>query len=145
MMSCKLCFEDICEEEIVKYRLSPTEEFKDFVYCIDCLEMLTNSIWKNYISLLKKADCEKSLMSVIELGPPINFRDTYIEENKEIYEFSHRNEVKSAKLTGSLSIEERNELHKKLVDIAVKSKNGENVDDFDYIGNITKLLQEYNL
>ncbi len=148
-MSCKFCFEDIIEESKVQYRLSNVEDFKDFVYCLDCLNLLINTQWDKYVSGLKKADCEKSLLALIACGPPINFRDTYIEENKEIYEFYYNNKIHSAKLKSSLSAEERYELHKKLSKIASNSnshKNKDNnIDDFDYLGNIDKLLKEYNL
>lgn len=138
-----MCFEDI--EILVQYRLSTIDNFKDFVYCINCLTLLMNSLWEKYVDNLKKADCEKSLLSVIQDGPPTNFRDAYIENNKEIYDFYYNDESHSAKLRGSLNIDQRNELHLKLVDVFKKSKNGNSVDDFDYIGNIDKLLKEYNL
>jgi len=138
-----MCFEYIIDEIKVKYRLSNIDNFKDFVYCVDCLSILMNSLWEIYINNLKKADCEKSLLSLINDGLPINFRDSYIENNKEIYEFYYNDQVHSAKLTGSLDFYQRNELYNKLNDIF--SKNGDCTDDFDYIENIDKLLKEYDL
>lgn len=142
MDSCKLCFEDITDDSIVKYRMSEIDEFKKFVYCSECLELLIDGQWDKYVTNLKKVDCEKSLLSLVNDGPPINFRDTYIEDNKEIYEFYYNNKVSSAKLKGSLLINERKELHNKLINIISNVQNG---SDFDYLGNINKLIIEFEL
>jgi len=91
---------------------------------------------------LKKVDCEKSLLSLINAGTPINFRDNCIEDNREIYEFQYNDKVFSAKLKGTLNENERRNLHNKLTDIITNVKNG---SDFDYLGNIENLLKEFNL
>lgn len=142
MDSCKLCFEDIDNDSIVKYRMSEIDYFKNFVYCSDCLELLINGQWEKYITNLKKVDCEKSLLSLIHAGTPVNFRDTHIEDNKEIYEFYYNGKICSAKLKGSLNENERKNLDNKLINIISNVKNG---IDFDYLGNINKLIIEFNL
>lgn len=142
MDSCKMCFEDITESLMVKYRLSEIDEFKNFVYCSECLELLIDKQWEKYVTNLKKVDCEKSLLSLINDGVPINFRDTHIEDNKEIHEFYYNNKICSGKLKGSLLIDERKELQDKLINIISNVKNG---TDYDYLGNINKLTLEYNL
>ena len=142
MIACKLCFEDIPDDSIVKYRLSEIDSFKIFDYCNQCLEDLMNTQWEKYITNLKKVDCEKSLLSLIKDGTPINFRDNCIEDNKEIYEFQCYDKVFPAKLKGSLDEDKRKELHNRLTDIITNVKNG---TDFDYLGNIDKLLKEFNL
>lgn len=142
MDSCKLCFEDIANDSIVKYRISEIDEFKNFVYCIECLELLIDGQWEKYITNLKKVDCEKSLLSLINSGTPMNFRDTYIEENKEIYEFLANNKIFSAKLKGSLNENERKNLHNKLVNIATNLQNG---SDYDYLNRVNELIIEFKL
>lgn len=142
MISCKICFEDISDESIVKYRLSEIDSFKIFDYCNQCLEDLINTQWEKYITNLKKVDCEKSLLSLIDAGTPINFRDNCIENNKEICEFQYNDKIFSAKLKGSLDEDKRKKLDDKLVNIIINIKNG---TDFDYLGNINKVLQEFNL
>jgi len=142
MIICKICFEDIADDSIVKYRLSKIDSFKIFDYCNQCLEDLMDTQWEKYITNLKKVDCEKSLLSLVIDGPPVNFRDTCIENNIQIYEFQHNDKVFSAKLKGSLNEDERKNLHNRLTDIITNVKNG---SDFDYLGNINKLLNEFNL
>lgn len=142
MDSCKICFEDITELLLVKYKLSEVDDFKLFPYCKVCLESLISNQWERYVINLKKVDCEKSLLSLINDGTPMNFRDTQIENNKEIYEFYYDNEIQSAKLKGSLNERERKELHDKLVYIISNVKNG---SDYNYLGNINKLILEFNL
>jgi hypothetical protein len=142
MDPCKMCFEDITELLNVKYKLSEIDEFKNFVYCSECLELLIDNQWEKYVTNLKKVDCEKSLLSLVNDGPPMNFRDTHIEDNKEIYEFYYNDKIYSAKLKGSLDENERKELHNKLINIVTNLQNG---TDYDYLSNINKLIIEFNL
>lgn len=142
MDSCKMCFEDITKLLEVKYRLSEIDEFKNFVYCSECLELLIDEQWEKYVTNLKKVDCEKSLLSLIKDGPPINFRDTHIEDNREIYEFYYNDKIQSAKLKGSLEENERKNLHDRLTNIISNVQNG---NDYDYLTNINKLVLEFNL
>ena len=130
MSNCKICCENI--KYVIKYRLSEIDDYKNFDYCLDCLKSLLDNQWAKYISNLKKANCEQSLMSLIKDGPPINFRDTCIDDNKEIYEFYYNEEIHSAKLKGSLDEHQRYDLNNKLTQIIINSKNSQNVNDFDY-------------
>lgn len=72
----------------------------------------------------------------------MNFRDSLIEENKEIYEFYYNGKICSAKLKGSLDKNERKNLHNKLVNIVI---NLQNESDYDYLSNINKLIIEFKL
>ena len=139
---CKLCFEDIADDSVVKYKLSESDDFKNFAYCSQCLELLIDKQWENYVTNLKKVDCEKSLLSLIHDGMPVNFRDTYIEDNKEIYEFYYNGKICSAKLKGSLNENERKNLNNKLVNIVTNLKNG---SDYDYLTRVNELILEYKL
>ena len=142
MISCKVCFEDIDDNSIVKYRLSEIDDFKILVYCHECLQLLMDTQWNKYVANLKTVDCEKSLLSLINDGPPINFRDTFIENNKEIYDFYYNNKIHSSKLKGSLNEIDRKRLHEKLIEIISDVQKG---IDYDYLGNINKLIIELKL
>lgn len=146
---CKMCFDDIIEDNIVMYKLTENDNLKKFDYCTTCLTMLINTIWMKYIESLKKSDCEKSLMNLIISGPPVNFRDNRIEENKEIYEFYIKGNTFSAKLTGSLNHVDRDKLYNKLLEIVnvIKNKSAENndVDKYNYLDNLNMVLTEFNL
>jgi hypothetical protein len=137
-----MCFEDIADDSVVKYRLSEVDNFKTFVYCSECLELLIDEQWTKYTTNLKKVDCEKSLLSLINDGTPVNFRDSLIEENKEIYEFYYNGKICSAKLKGALNENERKNLHNKLVNIAINLQNG---SDYDYLNRVNELIIEFGL
>lgn len=146
MTECKLCLDDVSQETKVLYRLSSDGEFIDFDYCIDCLDNLMEQQWEKYIKDLRTADCEKSLLLLIHRGPPIRFRDACVSNNTEIHEFMHNGSIKSSKLNCPLDESVVRELHEKLSSIIVNSNKVENsANDFDYLGNISNMLKEYNL
>lgn len=146
MYECKLCLDDIPKESKVMYKLDNNNEYIDFDYCIDCLDNLMEQQWSKYINGLKTADCEKSLLLLIQRGPPIRFRDACINNNQEIYEFYHDGNIKSSKLDLPLEESQIYELHKRLSDIITESNNINSiVSGYDYLGNIATLLKEYNL
>lgn len=93
-MLCHLCYENLTA---IKYKIN---EYKDFCYCLECLELLKETQWNTYIKGLK-TNCQASLCRLIELGPPINYRDFAIENGHEIESFFDDNKIISAKLKGS--------------------------------------------
>lgn len=144
--TCKVCFEDLTNDINVMYKLSITDEFKDFDYCSICLDELINSQWNKFVNELKKVDCEEVLNRLIILGPPINFRDHSIEDNKEIHEFYFNNQIHSAKLKNSFNKENNEKLWKRLIDVGnfLKCKDVD-IDKIDYINELQKVLIEFNL
>jgi hypothetical protein len=150
-----MCFDEITPETGVKYKLNIMDNFKNFDYCISCLTLLMDTQWMKYIKDIKNADCEKSLVNLIKAKPPINFRDNRIEENKEIYEFFCDGKNYSAKLKGSFDAEMRDRLYNKLLCVAnsINKENvelkdvptNENVEKFDYLERVNKVLKEFDL
>jgi len=94
-MECKICYELI--EDNITYNNAVLP------YCIDCLNLLLNNTWYNYIKQIKTIDCEKSLKNLIHEGIPIYFRDTQVENNLVIKNFIYQQNVISGKLKASLS------------------------------------------
>ncbi len=93
-MLCQLCYDNIT---IIKYKI---KDYKNFIYCYECLEILKDTQWDDYIKGLK-TDCQASLNRLIELGPPTNYRDFAIENGHEIESFLNGDQIISAKLKGS--------------------------------------------
>ncbi len=127
-MSCRICYENIDDLDHISYNLIPLE------YCIDCYYYIINNTFNEYVKKLKTIDCEKSLKNMISCGIPIYFRDTQINNNIEIQSFIYHDKGLSGKLNCPLSIEQVNELNKKLK-IAI--------DDIDYLSNIKSILSSY--
>ena len=100
-MNCNICYED--DLKIIYFI---NDKSNEFMYCHHCLEELLNTQWYNYVGGLK-TDCEASLSRLIELGPPVNFRDFTIENGKEIDFFMYNNNKIDAKLKGSFDVKER--------------------------------------
>lgn len=167
---CKVCFDDIIPDCVLTYQMEENGDLKDFDYCESCMIMLRDTMWEKYIQSLKTADCEKSLANLIIVGPPVNFRDNSIEDNREIYKFYSKGGELSAKLPDSLELSQRNKLHERLLEIVgtIRNKDAppesldpevslfslenrahdvkdENVTKFDYLENINLVLKEFNL
>lgn len=93
-MICQLCYEN---DILIQYHINQDQ---DFIYCYDCLEQLKACQWYDYIKALK-TDCQASLARLIEIGPPMHYRDFAIENGKEIDYFIYNGNKISAKLKGS--------------------------------------------
>lgn len=154
---CTICFEDLTPDTFVTYRQSLNNEWLQFPYCKNCLGSLLDSQWGMYIRGLKNADCEASLRHLINIGPPINFRDPYIEEGREIFQFMCNSCMISSKLQDSLDEEKRNLLANKLKEVLPLLRNNvtevkidTDVDTqvrttFDYIACINQILNDFSL
>ena len=154
--TCAFCLEDLTLEIFVEYRIDVDSKWMPFEYCKDCLDRLMEMQWNIYIKGLKNADCEASLRNLINAGPPVNFRDSRIEEGKELHQFLCNSNISSAKLTDSFDPEKRDLLANKLKTIlpllGSQIKQNNSVDDvtdafeeFDYIESINKILGEFSL
>jgi len=137
MDDCKLCFNKLTLDTFVMYRLNENDDYKSLIYCIDCLNEIKETQWQHYINAIKTADCEKSLINLIKSKPPIHFRDTYIENNKEIYDFLYKGEPYSSRLKGALTNEKCEELHIQLLNAMT--------GHIDYINVIHKILSFYDI
>ena len=136
MQYCKLCFNELTTDTVVMYRLTENTNYKIFSYCIECLNILKETQWSKYIHDLKNADCEKSFIALIKSKPPTHFRDSCIEDNKEIYDFLYKGEIYSAKLKGALKEEKREALYTQLLNVITSN---------DYLTNVKNILNTFGL
>lgn len=113
---CQCCFEEIVNENMVKYQINQNNEWLVCNYCDQCVIYLQNTSWKIYTDQVKQADCKKALTKLIDVGPPINLRDRVgfpnpLDKHKlteiDNLMFCKNNEIKSAKLKDSLIGTER--------------------------------------
>lgn len=135
-MYCKLCFDNLTNDNEVLYRINTKNNFIIFDYCYDCMIMLMSSMFTNYIKLLRTADCEASLIRLIKSGPPFYFKDHLIENNQDIIEFSYNDKIISGILPYSLNKINYDNFIIKL-----------NLIDFNlnYIDQLNNILTEFNL
>lgn len=78
-MSCRMCWDDLCDENKV---------FVDGIvydYCFECVKLLLDTQFDQYISSIK-ATCKGDRENLIRIGPPIWLRDC----GKEVKEFFHK-------------------------------------------------------
>lgn len=116
-LSCNICYDDMDNENQVKYRLSPDDTWHDMPCCSVCVTQLLNTLWNKYTDGIRNADCAPAMKRLLKNGSPINMRrfdvlDTSGDANegdkhKEIYEFQMNDEIVSGKLEGSIIGEER--------------------------------------
>lgn len=114
--TCAICFDDINENNYVLFTISSTENtnWQPCTTCSECVNILLESKWSNYMEAIEKADCYVGLKTLLQHGPPINLRCCELEldnKNKEIeyHEFYINGQIVSAKLKGSLIGNERDE------------------------------------
>jgi hypothetical protein len=136
---CKSCLEELTSDKKVFYRSCISDKFIEFDYCIGCLNEMMCVQWDNYIDGLKTADCMRSLRILIEMGPPINFRDNMINDGKEIYEFYFDGKIQSARLKNNMDICSVDILRIKLLNIV------NILDDIEHVTVIGEILNEFNL
>ena len=141
---CSFCWDDIAsteEREKAKQEGVPEEELPGELcwwrsanshewtvskYCYACVERVKNDSFNNYIDSVKTATCPKQLRKLIDDGPPIYVSDQRIfpvSPDDHVHEFRRihpdsTEELISARLTGSVIGEEREQLWKELQAIA---------------------------
>lgn len=115
---CKCCFDDITNDNMVKYQINGKNTWLTCNYCEMCVDYLQKTSWKIFTDQVEKADCKKALQRILEDGPPINLRDKGgfpNPVNKELLTeidklfFCSLNEEVSPKVTGSFTGKKREE------------------------------------
>ena len=116
--SCQCCFDDITDENMVKYQINGKNDWLTSNYCETCVIFLQETSWKIFTDQVEKADCKKALQKILDVGPPINLRDksgfpnpidnNLLTEIDKLF-FCSENKEKSAKLIGSLTGKKRYE------------------------------------
>ena len=99
-MECSCCFGEINN---VKIR-EKDGEWKNSIYCKDCLLFMKETQFNEYVEAITKADCKVSLERLINLGPPTNIRDSQIDI--EIDEIKINEQIESGKLENVYPSEE---------------------------------------
>lgn len=145
-MDCKLCFDDLDDVQ-VRYKLD--DKWFDLPYCKECILELKANQWSEYVKALKTTDCKKTLKLLIEYGPPHNYRDLIVTENKEIDMLYYDDAEQSAKLDNSLDKDTIELLKKELFKVLdiIEEKYNDNIDasSIDYLGKIKEIMTKFNL
>lgn len=145
-MDCKLCFDEL---DVGQVRYKMGDEWFDMPYCKLCILELKANQWPEYVKALKTTDCKKTLKLLIEYGPPHNYRDLVVTENKEIDMLYYDDAEQSAKLDNSLDKDSIELLKKELLLVLdiIEEKQVDNIDanNIDYLGKIKEIMQKFNL
>lgn len=89
IMECACCFCDI--DDVLKYRDEKDGKWKDCIYCKDCVEYMIETQFNDYVERIKNETCKVSLERLLEMGPPLKFRDPKVicnNDKNEVYEFN---------------------------------------------------------
>ena len=146
-MSCGSCLDDITDQNKVLFKQNESSDWQNFGYCSECVKELMKFKWNNYITSLKKTDCQKTLKLLIKKGPPHNFRDVGVTNDEEIFQFHYEGQIQTAKLENSLDQETNRMLHLELLPI-IDAIDGTLMGDaleFDYIARINNILGKFGL
>ena len=114
---CSVCCDNIDENNFVLYKDQKDADWKSSTFCVSCIKHMLATSWATYVNKIEKADCAEALKRAVNIGPPINFRDTGLvcdNESKEVESFYYDGRIQLAKLEGSLIDEERNKWWEKL-------------------------------
>lgn len=99
-MECVSCFDEITY--MLEYRDKENSGWKVCKYCKDCIQIMKETQFLNYVNQIKVETCKKSLKRLLELGPPTKVREILTlpceNEKQEVWEFRLNEEVFSSKL-----------------------------------------------
>lgn len=110
--ACASCWDDLAAESYVEFQAAEGGPWLPSKYCSTCVDYLLRTQWSVYTTALAKVTCKAEQRRLLERGPPINLRDPTAlpcPDDGEVYAlwFMGGNEIRSAKLEGSLVGEER--------------------------------------
>ena len=117
-IECRCCCDDITDENRCMYSCELEQvDWKESLYCIDCVRYIKSSKFHNYIHAIENSDCAKELTGLIKAGPPIWITDggLPVEEGEHVYWFRNNGEPEAAMYEGAVVGSER----KKLWDIII--------------------------
>ena len=146
-MSCGSCWDDINDQNKVLFKWREDSEWQNFSYCSECVKELMKFKWNNYITSLRKTDCQKTLKLLIKQGPPHNFRDVGLTNDEEIFQFHYEGQTQTAKLENSFDQEIIKTLHTELLPIidVIDGKITGDASEFDYVTQINNILEKFGL
>jgi hypothetical protein len=91
---CLCCYEKFNN---VKFRSEENGEWKNCIYCEDCILYMRKNQFLEYVEKIKTTDCKVSLERLIKQGPPRKVRDPKLSDG-EVYEFLINGEIVSSQL-----------------------------------------------
>lgn len=146
-MSCGSCWDDINDQNKVLFKWREDSEWQNFSYCSECVKELMKFKWNNYITSLRKTDCQKTLKLLIKQGPPHNFRDVGLTNDEEIFQFHYEGQTQTAKLENSFDQEIIKTLHTELLPVidVIDGKVTGDASEFDYVAQINNILEKFGL
>lgn len=118
-MSCLCTMEDITEEDgnYVEYQCYPSMKWKPAQFELSVVHQLLDSQFEQYLSRVKKTDCQAELRRLLADGPPIYLSDKHglpLDDEGEEYVtklwYASDGKERRAKLKGAVEGEEREEL-----------------------------------
>lgn len=122
------CWLEYSDEQRAQYRVHVTDEWRDTVYCVECMEIVHDTRWTIMKEGLIGVDCLAEFRSICKNGLPmwLTFNDVdplpaemvlqnkHKRINEEVYELKYGDTVKSAKLDVDLTGIQRDNLVKDL-------------------------------
>lgn len=117
--SCAICFDDITKDNLIEYKLSCSDEWFSMKSptCADCIFIMRDSQYHDYIERVQKTDCKKELRRLMTTGPPIWISDPNlfeVPEGQHVESLRTQKGTESAKLKDALDGEERVKLWEEL-------------------------------
>jgi hypothetical protein len=136
--SCMICCDDIINNNVVFYKIN--NNWIQYNICKDCTIKLLNTKWFDYINMIKNADCEKALKSLLEINIPSKLTVTTTFYSESIDELYFDSQYKSSELIKKdINITElQNDFRKVYTSII-------NDTSYDYISEIKFIMNKYVL
>ena len=140
IIECSICMEQI--ELLDQLYVYPNGNKLKF--CFDCVSYMIKNNFSRYINEISHADCESSLKSALKEQIPLFITIDSLKKSEQIKQIKFRNKIFDSKLIKPISDESLNNLNKQFAQI-VKQINLDSTGQFDYLGEIIKILHNYNL
>ena len=136
---CTICCNIITKENYVFCKMDNT--WKLSLFCSECINILLNSKWNDYINNIKNIDCENSLKNLLKHKLPNKlsynggFYEPYIDElfiNNQIY--------------SSILVKPNNiNINELELNLQQLYNNIINDNNYDYINDINNIIKNYKL
>mmetsp|Transcript_9937 Transcript_9937/g.17647 ORF Transcript_9937/g.17647 Transcript_9937/m.17647 type:complete len:158 (+) Transcript_9937:76-549(+) len=136
-MCCLCTMEDITNEDqnYVEFQSFPSMKWKPAQFELCVVQQLLDSQFEQYISRVKKTDCQAELRRLLKTGPPIYISDKHsfpLEENDTHVSklwFALDGKERSGKLKGAVEGEEREALWEELNEFIIEEGKEEGDED----------------
>jgi len=136
-MDCTIC----CDEINLTNQLTNPKDSSQMGFCLNCLKYMIENNFSRYIKDISKADCEKSLSSALADPIPLYVTTNCLKGAPQIEELVCQGVTISCKLDKPIDDLILKQLNEELV--IIKSQMSD--PTYDYLGEITKLINSYGL